>query len=161
MKRGSMADIITAVVFLFVFALLIIIGYLAGSQINDALQSSSIDANAKNLVQEAKNSYVSVFDAVFILVFVGMFLAVLVGAFMIDTNPIVFVFAIIILAFVLFIGAVLSNIFYDITTTADIGPVASEFTFIPWIMNHFLLLIVVLGFLVIIIIFGKGQAYGT
>jgi hypothetical protein len=157
-RKGSVLDIIVAVIVLFVIALSIIIASNLGTIINDEFQSSpDISSEGKAITNDAVSSFAGLFDKLYLLIYIGVFMSVIIGALLIDTHPVFLIFSIPLLAFILFIGAIFSNTFYDVVSSPELAAAASQFTIINFIMSNQLIFLTVFGLLVIIAIFAKGQ----
>jgi hypothetical protein len=99
-------------------------------------------------VQDFKNRYVAVFDWGFMFVLIGLFLALLIGSALFDTYPFVFYISAFLLVFVVLLAAIFGNAFDEVANSADISASYAEFTIIPYVMQHFVQIIIVLLFIV-------------
>jgi len=161
-KGSSMTDLILLVVIIFSLAIITIIGAKTFSSINDELQNQNeISDNAKNLINDAENSYNSVFDGIFLFALAGLGIALFMGAFMLDSHPVFYFFALFLMAIVCLIAAILGNVYEEFTSEGAYASTAASFTIIPFVMSNFLSIIIGLGFLLIIGLYAKSKQEAT
>lgn len=150
--------ILICIVFLMI-AMAFLVGKVIISNFNDGIQQNSqLATQTKEITAEANTRYVSVFEGIFISTLIFLWVAVLVSVFLLDTNPAFLIFSVIVLLFVIFIGAVLSNFFEQFRSAPLVSSVAGEFKVIPAVMNAWPLFITVIGFSVVIALYLKGRA---
>lgn len=162
-KRGaSLTDLILLVVIAFAFVIITIIGAKSFSSINDELQASDdISATAKGIIDDANTTYVSAFDGIFLFMFIGLGVALFIGAFMLDSHPVFYFFALFLLALTSLIAMILGNVYVDFAATDEYSDTVAEFTIIPFVMSNFLNIIIALGFLLIIGLYAKNRQEAT
>jgi len=158
-KGNTVSDTISVVVMLLIFAFAGIFGKYAFNEINDDIQADSDMTNkTKTVVGDIHARSGSFFDGLFIFFLVLIWALMLVASFVVDSHPIFFVFALILMIFVFFVAAELGNAYEEVTDDSDLAPVvASDFPMTDWIMSHFLLVAIVIGFSIIIVLFGKSR----
>ena len=157
MKKGSTQDVFFLAVWATLCAIVFVIGWMMMSKINAELQGSGISATGKTIVQDTTDNYVSWFDGIFLTAILLLWAVALVLAFQIDVHPIFFIFTVIIYAILVIISAVLGNTFYDFASNAGISAYADAFTIIPFVMSNFVVIMVVIGFSVVAVMYGKAR----
>lgn len=170
-KKGQaegFEGIFFVLVFLFGAALFIFILYFVFNQINDPINlelSSVVPAGETsfNVTLQGEKTLASVgmFNTLFPFLLTGLIGMLIVSAMFIDTHPVFFFITLIILAVVILLGVVFSNIYQQITEDSSFNDTASEFgvmniflKFLPWI-------VAIIFIIVVIIMFSKsGQGGG-
>jgi len=151
---------VTAIVILFAFVMMIVVGKMVFTVTNDDLQADDDVSNStKTIVQTSHDRYSNLFDGLFVFAFILVWCILLVASFMIDTHPIFFIFTVLLLIFVFVIGVYLGNAYEEVTADGDFATVASSVPMTDWIMSHLLIVIIVIAFSVVIVLFAKSQ-YG-
>lgn len=157
-KRGaSLLDGILVIVVLFA---LTIGGFVLNNVFNEAdnkIQASQLGTDAKALNQDQANKFPTMLDNFFLILFVGTTIALFIGAFLLQSHPVVFIFSVIILAFIMVIAAILGNAYEDFVGQGEYSSIEGNYTFIPFVFNNFVTLTMVLGLLLIIGLFAKSR----
>ena len=158
---ASIIDLILVAVVLFGLAIGGFVLHEVFDQANDKIQVSNLgtDSKAFNATQNAK--YPTMLDNFFLILFVGLGLAVFIGAFFLQSHPVFFIFAVIILGFIVIIAAILGNAYEEFVGNEEFSAVEANYTVIPFVFNNFVTVIAVIGFLLMIGLFAKtrGEAY--
>ncbi|MBA7492224.1 hypothetical protein ES702_02773 [subsurface metagenome] len=155
-KGDIITDTLTFVGFIFVFALLAYLVYPFLQDINTDVQNdASYTATSKTHFSSFTTRYPKMVDGMFV-VFVIIF-TVLIGltSFFLDTNPIFFVIALILLVVLLFVGAVLSNTHAEITEDSDYTNVKTLYPNMDRILNNLPALILFEFAMVALILYSK------
>jgi len=161
-KKASVPDGIFYLIAIFAVAVVILVAYLAFTEINDNFQeSTSITARGKGITNELHNRYVEIFDNAFLMIFVGVLIGTGVGVWFIRTHPAIFWITIPIFAFIIFLAAIYANVFYNFTQNSKVIGIAGEFTIIPFIMQNYAYVITGVVILISILLFSKGKAEAT
>ncbi len=161
-KKGNVVlDGAMVVVMLTVLSLMMFFGYQMFSDLNTDLQADAdLSTEAKAKVQTVYDVYPSTFDGLFMLAMILLWGLVIVASFMVDAHPIFFIFTVLLLVFILFIGAEMSNVFNEVTTDAELNAYRSSFPMTVFLMEHLLLLICVIGGTVLLALYGKSRMEG-
>lgn len=159
-KGNVFLESITWVIVISLFAIAGIIGYPILTSLNDDIQNdSSFSAQAQETSQSFTEGYPDIIDNGFVFLLVLIWIAIIVTSFFLDTHPIFFVISVILLPFVLFIGATMANI-YDETIlqdTTNFPDAATEFAKIKWVFEHILFIILGVAATTIIALYGKSR----
>ena len=148
-NKGFLGEIGLIIAIMLLVSVVVIVGYKTFTSYNEKWQDLPVDQGAKDLVQDNKDRYVSLFDGIFMFVFAMLCIALFASVVVIDTKPAFFFITIIVLAFMIGGGAMVSNAYEDISTSNQLNNTSSEFTFIPFIMSELPKVVLMLGFLVI------------
>jgi hypothetical protein len=168
-KRATIQDFMMIGLIVLAFVMTIFLGKIILTAFNEKFQpvipQNNVSGynnalNGKAFVNDLNNRYANLFDWIFLLVFIGLIIVVFASFFMLDTHPALFIFVIIIFAIVLVIMAVIGNVFDLFAKNGLIANTASGFTIIPYIMDNFAFIMMVLGFVGIVLLFtrmGRGE----
>lgn len=147
---------LTISIFLVIFAIATIVIYPAFTEVNSDVQDQSdISAPSKAKINSLHERYPSVMDGLFVLAFALMWGGALVMSFMVDSHPIFFIFAVLLLVILLFVGAELSNMYDELTTDPEIGN--TSFPMTTYIMNHLVAFILAVATTTGIVLYGKNR----
>jgi Ca2+/Na+ antiporter len=135
-----------------------IIIYNIFTNVNTEIQGSEFSTEAKDQIQDQVDVFPRVWDSVFLIVFVGLTIALFISAFYLNSEPIFFIFAIIILAIAVVIAAVVGNLYENVVVDTVFTSSESNFTIIPFIMSNTTQIVVGLGFLLLIGLFAKSRS---
>ncbi len=158
-KKAGIPDGIFYMVAMFAVAIIILVSFLALSEINDNFQeSNTITDQGKSLIGGLQGKYVQIMDNAFLMIFVGILIGTGVGVWFIKTHPALFWLMIPIFAFIIFLSAIYANVFFNFTENEKITAIASQFTIIPFIMRNYAYVITGVVILISILLFSKGKA---
>ena len=160
-KRGNVFDamhigIALLVLFLFIIVALIIIG-----AFNTAFQNATLSQTSKDASTSIATRAPSWFDGGFIVVYIGLIIAAIIGAYMIETSKIFFVFSIIVLGIILVISIGISNIYDSLANNPTINPYLASIPITSFLMNNYAIQILIIGFAILIALFGKPTGGGN
>ena len=154
LKTGQ-TDINSVLIFIFMLAFSILVGYLLLSNFNTNVQSTTMSTESKTLLQDRTDDFPSVWDNAFIVIFISLALGLLLSGYLIDTYPVFFVVNLLLLLFSIVLAAVISNTFYAIESSGAFVFAESVFPKMHYVMNHLAHLVVVMGFLFVIGLYAK------
>lgn len=156
-KKGNViADVALVIVFLFAFALIILIGAKLSAELNDDLQSNDfLNNSAKKRFNDFNNTFPDLFDALFILAFILLWGIALVFSYLVESKPVFFFFTMLLILFMGFIGAYLGNGFEELIADDTLSTTATGFPMMTFILTHFLESLLVVAFSCLIVMFGK------
>ena len=159
-KRGNaVTDSLTVLVVMFVFGVLSVVGLMVFDSLNDGIQSNdNIGSTAKELSGGLYDKYPATLDGAFLTAFVLMVIFAIVSVFVIDTHPIYFILAVILLIAVFVIGGFLANAYDSIVTTPELATYANEFTATGFIMGNLMQVILGVVMVVLVALFAKFRS---
>jgi low temperature requirement protein LtrA len=156
MSKGTIVDIIFIMIFLVIFAVVLIFSYYIYNQfIGKGLDD--------DILLKGKNALL-IFNYGFLIIVLGAGGASIAGAFMLDSHPIFFIFTTFMFLIFIIIGVVLTNLFDQIITNELISTTAGDFNIIIAVLRNIPLLMTVWGILLSIVLYGKlkgGSSYGV
>lgn len=157
-KGNAVIDTLMVIVVLLVFGIMLFVGKGVFTSLNDDIQASDdFNNQTKDIVKTQHDKYSNFFDAVFLLVFILLWALVLVASFNVDSHPIFFIFSVILLIAVFMVAGFVSNVYADFSLDPDMSAVTSTFPMTDWIMTHLLIAAIVIGFSVLLVLFGKNR----
>lgn len=145
-KRGNIfLDGIIVFIVLFVFIVIGLIAFFLFGDISKDLQSDDfLGTEAKELIDDNTTKFPLWLDGAFVFLLILFWAVTLALTFVIDSHPIFFTFAIIVLIFVIFIGAVLSNTYYDISQDDDLIEYSAQLPKTQWIMDRLPIMVIMI-----------------
>jgi len=152
-KKGSVLDLIWIGLVLLAFSITVLVGYKIYDSINDEFQASdNLETRGKEASGKVLNLFTGTMDNAFLFLTIGLALVALFMATMVRVHPVFFIFYIIILAFVIFLSGVFSNVYQEVAG-ADGMELSSNLTFIHQIMTYLPLIIAVFGTLLAMVMY--------
>jgi len=160
-RRGFFNDSLMVIIILFVFALSIIIAYFTYGTLNQAFQDSPlIDQENKDRFEDGFDRFPAVWDYGFLLVVVCIFMAAWVVSFLLPSNPVFLIIAILITAIFGAIAGFLANAWVAIMSEDIFAPVAANFPITSFFIEHYVLAIVILVFTMALVFYMKPAITG-
>ena len=156
-KQGN-AVIDTMVIIIAIFAISIaaMALYSPLQDINTDIQADLEMSNqSKEIIQDTDDLYVNFWDGVIVFLVVMLWLGSLIAGFFIDSHPVFFVIAFLLLVFVFYIAAILANEHAEIRTDVGFKELGATQTKTNFIMDHMVETGIFIGFTVSIVIYGK------
>lgn len=159
-KKGQAAIvyIIFAIIVLVIFSVLGISLFKVQKEVNDDIQADNdMSPEAKEISQESTTNFPKWADGAFLTLTVFMWILMLVMAYFSSSHPILFGATIVLMSFLIFAGAVLSNFHYEFVNEDDLVIEKSYFPITNYCMDRLPLFLLVMGFSVLIVSFAKPQ----
>jgi len=156
-KKGFTQDFLFLGVFIFVFAVIIIVGSLLQTYVNNKWLDQDVSATSKTIMNNNTNKYYEFSDYIFFTVFILFVLTLLSGVFLLNTHPFLYWIAVVILGFSLIPIAILSNTFNKFGTNGTIATELSRYTLIDGIFSNGLLVFAIIGIMVVVLLLSKNR----
>lgn len=159
-KKGNVIlDGILVLIVVFVFGIMAFLGYKVMGDLNSDIQADpDISATAKTELDDLNTRYPTFFDNLFIFLLVLLIGFVVVASFVVDTNPLFFIFAIVLIIVLLFVGGSLSNAYEEISTDSELGDASQVMPKTYFVMTHLIETLVIIAFIVLIALYGKSRS---
>jgi len=157
-KRGQFQlDLVTLLIIIFVFVILLVVGKLVTTQIDDAVQTiDEIPAEPKNVISAIDDGYIKFMDGAFLFLFIGLLIALWFTVWIIDTHPIFFVISIISMISLVLVAMLVHNVYFEMfTDDATLSSIAADFTIIPFFMQNLLAITIVVSGITGVLLFAK------
>ncbi len=157
-KKGSVQDILYIGIVLTVLAIATLVTYKVSDEINTKFQASEhLEEKGKTAYSKINQMYPGIIDNSFLFLAVGLGISAFIMAALVRIHPIFIALFIILLAFIIFLSAIFSNIYQEIAANPDMTALADDLTFISKIMNALPFIVGVLGSLLAILMYKSWQ----
>lgn len=160
-KNGQIIEIVALLVTFLMIALTIVFGKYILYNVGDAISTSelsTVESNASLLkFQEAYN----IFDYSIMFIVFGLTIALIITSFFIDTHPVFLVINIVGLVFLVFLAAVLSNLYgsvidtYPINETMELG--GNDLGNTGFLMQKLPFLCAIIVFITTVVMYAKSR----
>jgi len=158
-KGNAVTDSLTVMIVLFIFGIMSIAAYMTFDSINTDIQASTdLDANTKQTSQQLYNNFAPTLDAAFLMAFVLFTIFAIVSVFFLDTHPVYFILAVILLFAVFIVGGFLANAWDDVMSDESLAPYANDFRASSFIMGNLLESLGGVVVLILIALFAKFRS---
>jgi len=162
-KKGSIQDIFTLMIFMVGIGIFIAILIYTIPKITDGMRETELNdsvairtalLSSDEIVQNNLNN-------VYLILFAGLIISLMIASFMIDSHPIFVPVYIFLLAFAIVVGVILDNVYEEFTTNTIMNESVTNYMPIPTaIMGNIIPILIAVGVLSMIIIFGKRKMFG-
>ena len=158
-KGNAVTDSLTVMIVLFIFGIMSIAAYMTFDSINTDIQASTdLDSNTKQTSQQLYNNFAPTLDAAFLMAFVLFTIFAIVSVFFLDTHPVYFILAVILLFAVFIVGGFLANAWDDVMSDDSLAPYANDFKASSFIMGNLLESLGGVVVLILIALFAKFRS---
>lgn len=158
-KGNAVTDSLTVMIVLFIFGIMSITAYMTFDSINTDIQAADdLNANTKATSQNLYNNFAPTLDAAFLMAFVLFTIFAIVSVFFLDTHPVYFILAVILLFAVFIVGGFLANAWDDVMSDDTLAPYANEFRASSFIMGNLLESLGGVVVLILIALFAKFRS---
>jgi hypothetical protein len=153
-KKGSLQDIILIGAILLFFGVILLIGSKVTGEWNDAIQArSDIPARAKTATATLSGHYGGAMDYGFLLLAIGLGIATLILAALVRIHPVFIPLFFIGLVFVVFLSAVMSNVYQEMAGNTELTAYADELIFTSYILEYLPLVVGIFGILLMMVMY--------
>lgn len=158
MGKGSISDVLVAAILLFIFALTTVIGFVVYREAAAAMASGiSLNTEAQSVL-DSGGFALKILDYGFLFVFIGLIAAVVISGMYIDSNPVFFIFAVLVLAIYVIISVPFANAYSVFAnSTANVQYAITQYPIITFIVSNMPLIVVMIGALFFLAIYGKSR----
>lgn len=164
-RKGNVVDsfVIILCFFIMAFGTVTILGSfhgIYGSLLNDSSPAGlGNDSRASAIIQNADDNTPAFWDKMLFTLLMGFFCYVLVSAYFIDTHPIYFIFGVLLMIPLGYVSMKLNNFFYDaVAGNASYGFVLLKMPLTDYVMSHFLIYALCMGFGTLLVLYLKGKS---
>ena len=155
-RRGNIQDISFGIVMILVFAVTVIFTAVVFSELNTAFnQSGVITTQAKSNINFVQTSYRPLFDGAAVFVLVGLLVGIMGLAFVIRAQPAFALIGLFIVAIFVFVAAIISNLYIDMTSASALAGTANSFVATDYILTHLPLVVIFMCTFIGIIFYAK------
>ena len=153
-KKGSLIDIIFVAGIALAFGMIMLLGFKFMSELNTELQAQDIiDVQGKTAANQLTDIYPTAVDNSFLLLIVGLAIGAFVLAALVRVSPIFLALYFLALGFVIFMSAVMSNIYQEMAANANLIAQADQLMFTSSILTYLPLIVGVFGSLLALVMY--------
>lgn len=157
-KRGSIVDLFFFVVIVVVLAIFFLIINLVSTSITDELKTTKLNESALALQTLNYQAQLTArLDYVFLIIFVALIMGILISSFLIHVHKVFVPIYIILFIIAILIGVIMNNIYEEFRTHAALAATSTLHPFANAIINNYVLVLLGVGVLSMILIFGKTR----
>lgn len=156
-KKGDASEIIYFIIILFFLAVSFTVALYANSKISDVISTTALNESSAAPTIISAFNYVNetVVQRGYIIMFAMLILGLLISSFLVRVHPIFIFIYIITLAFAVFLGVYLANIYETLIGIPEFAGLAANQTMITYVMQHAVKILIATWALSMIILFGK------
>lgn len=161
-KRGDIQSIIIMICMIIVFVIIaIIFSKIFIAVLNNLSGSGKFDSDTVEIMDKVESKTIPYLDLFIFIFLVGSILGLIISSIFIDTFPGLTIFFIILLVVAILIAGIFSNVYAEFKAEPTMASTASQFTYTNLIMgSNFPVIILFIGVIVIIILYGKSRSGG-
>lgn len=150
-----MLDLFWIAIFLFVFAIAIIVGSKLKDEMFPALETIFGPGEATDVMNVANSAFNSL-DAIFLFITISLSIVMIVLAFQVESHPVFFFVNLILLLVLLAVTPMLSNFIRQMLLTSEFSAYSSKYTMMSAVFQYFPIFMGAIGFIISIAQFAKG-----
>ncbi len=158
MAKGTVWDLFTMSLLLFVFAIGVLVGHYVIAQVTTTMSSPS--AAAASVLANA-TAAMEVYNYGFLMIFVSLAGGAIIFAYMTPQNPIFFVVSMILMVVLMIVVPIYSNAYEQFIADPLIATSASSFGIMTYIFGNFPLFMASIGSLIMIVSYIRWRNQGT
>lgn len=155
-KRGSIIDLFFFVVIVVVLAIFFIIINFVSTSVTNELKETELNQSALALrALNYQSQLTAQFDYVFLIIFIGLIMGILISSFLIHVHKVFLPVYIILFIIAILIGVIMNNVYDKFITNTSLAATSTLHPFANAIINNYVLVLIGVGILSMILIFGK------
>ena len=130
-KKGTIQDLVFALIVILVLGLGILFAFKLSDEFNTRVQAGSlgdvpVPQEAQDAMNKVHNLYPTLVDNMFLFMTVAMAIAAFILAALVRVHPIFLVFYLFVLAVLIFLAAIFSNIYQTVATNPEFTALAQQ-----------------------------------
>ena len=162
-RKGDPTDMILLLVMVFFLVVSFVVAIYTNEKVHDIISTTALNQS------DAYSSIDSAFTTIneftvqrgFLLFFGILIIGILVSSYMIRVHPIFMFIYIITLIVAIFVAMYLGNAYELVVSNGQLATIADNYAMMTWVMEHITLILLGVGALSMIIIFGKIGGGGS
>lgn len=160
-KRGFVQDSFYITAMLFLGALGIVLAFFIYGNLNQAfIDTPGLPSEPIEDFTSGYERFPTVWDYGFLFILVVVYMSVMILSYLLPTNPAFYVIVIFILMAMMLVAGFLSNAWFEIMTDTPLGISADNFPIMSFIINNYVMFVLLLGFLSAMAFYAKSQTQG-
>lgn len=140
--------LVLLVAFVFAFTMVNMWGTEILSTFTTEFATENYTSEAQTALAVTSNTYSGGVDSIGMVAIIGLWILAMILAYNASSHPMLGFFAILLVGIIGLVGMLLSNSWYEISTDPDFSSVSGNFTMLDWVLDHYLLFVIVIGFTV-------------
>jgi len=162
-RKGDPTDMILLLVMVFFLVISFVIALYANGKVHEVISTTVLNQSDAYSSIDAAFTTVNEFTVQrgFLLFFGILIIGILVSSFMIRVHPVFMFIYIITLIVAIFVAMYLGNAYELVVSNGQLATIADNYAMMTWVMEHITLILLGVGALSMIIIFGKIGGGGS
>ena len=157
-KRGDASDIITFLIIIFFLAVSLLVAVFVNDILaNDVIRGTQLNSTtvATDAAAQIDTITTKTVQRTFVMILAFLIIGMMVSSFMIRVHPIFLFLYIFILGITIFTAVPLANTYQMLIENTTLATIANQQTMTNWIMEHIVAILLGVGALSMIVLFGK------
>lgn len=156
-RKGDVSDILTFMIIVFFLVTSMLVMAFVNDKIKETIETTQLNTTSisSDIVDQMDSITTTGIQNGTLMMIAFLIIGMMISAFMVRIHPIFLFLYIIFLVVSLVVAVPLANSYQLLMEADAIAAVASQQTYLTWIMRHFLKIILAVGGLSITIVFGK------
>lgn len=155
-KKGTVVDIAVLVAVIFAMAISTVVAFHVFDRMQSAMNDQNISQPAQDVLNNAQNEK-GIMDYSMLFVLLGLGLFAIITAFFIDTHPAFLFISLFLVAIIIMLSAVMSNVYGSISVNSTLNQTFAEFPKTNFILNKLPFFAVIISAIVLFVMFAKYQ----
>lgn len=161
-KRGTLDDLVYIAGSLLGVAMIILLMGKWSDEFNTQIQSiDEVPAGGKTAVSQINDLYGGAIDNSFLFLTIGLCIVALIFAMMVVIHPVFFVLYFIVLAIVVYVSGVMSNIYQTAAAEPTLVSIADKLIWTSHILEFLPFIVGIVGFILAIIMYKTWREYNV
>jgi len=162
-KRGNPAEITLFLIVIFFLAIAMVVALYANTKIQSIISTTALNQSAAYGSINDSFNYVNSFvvQRGFVLFFTILCIGILVSSFLVRAHPVFLFIYIFTLGIAILVSMYLANTYESVVTNPEFAAIATNYTMITFVMQHIAKILLAVGALSFIILFGKSGGGGS
>jgi len=159
-KKGDLSSLFILLVVVFALAITAIIFSKVFLMITSELKDNDkFSDNTKATIIKVEDNTIPLLDLLIFMSLIGLMLAIIISCIYLDVPPAITILFIIGLIVAIFLAGMAANVFSEIIAEPELATTAAQFSYTNLILgSHFPVIILVIGTITIIILYGKTKS---
>lgn len=156
-KKGDITDITLFLIIIFFLATSLVVTLYANTKIKEVIDTTVLNESAAyaSISQSFENINTYGVQRGFTLLFGLLIIGILLSSFLIRVHPVFIFLYILFLGIAIFISVYLANTYEMIVSNGLLAEISSNYATMTWVMQHIGVILLAVGALSMIVIFGK------
>ncbi len=162
-KKADPTDIVLLLVIVFFIVISFVVVLYTNSKIHEIISTTALNESAAYPSIDAAFTTINEYTVQrgFVLFFGILIIGILVSSFMIKVHPIFMFIYIITLGVAIFVSVYLANAYELVVSNGQLSTIAANYGMMTWVMQNITIMLLAVGALSMIIIFGKIGGGGS